>query len=198
MMTIGTLPGERLAGLSADLFHKLQAGAISIDELALFNRRKNPFTPEVVEERLLERIGTANLAGITSFTVAKKFVVDETVDGIKVGWLGDNFKKHFLPKVEKGEVTAETLAINNLSKNAKDPAIITNLGGEPKVEISLGQFWEFLKTADRSFWYVAYVRDDQRVLWAVNADWPGDKLHVEAFSLDSPDGWRRGNRFLSR
>jgi hypothetical protein len=38
-----TLPGERLAGLSADLFHKLQAGSITLDEFALFNQRKNPF-----------------------------------------------------------------------------------------------------------------------------------------------------------
>lgn len=38
-----TLPGERLAGLSADLFHKLQAGSLTLDELALFTQRKNPF-----------------------------------------------------------------------------------------------------------------------------------------------------------
>lgn len=38
-----TLPGERLAGLSADLFHKLQSGNLTLDELALFNQRKNPF-----------------------------------------------------------------------------------------------------------------------------------------------------------
>jgi hypothetical protein len=38
------LPGERLAGLSADLFHKLQAGSLTVDELALFTQRKNPFT----------------------------------------------------------------------------------------------------------------------------------------------------------
>ncbi|MBI4088541.1 hypothetical protein HY415_00365 [Candidatus Kaiserbacteria bacterium] len=37
------LPGERLAGLSADLFHKLQAGSLTLDELALFTQRKNPF-----------------------------------------------------------------------------------------------------------------------------------------------------------
>ncbi len=46
MATIGTLPGERLAGLSADLFHKLQKGVRTLDELALFNQGKNPFTFE--------------------------------------------------------------------------------------------------------------------------------------------------------
>lgn len=46
MTLIGTLPGERLAGLSADLFHKLQSGSLSIEELALFVQRKNPFSFE--------------------------------------------------------------------------------------------------------------------------------------------------------
>lgn len=46
MPVIGTLPGTRLAGLSADLFHKLQSGSLSVEELALFVQRKNPFTFE--------------------------------------------------------------------------------------------------------------------------------------------------------
>ena len=46
MDTIGNLPGNRLAGLSADLFHKLQHGGLTLDELALFNQRKNPFVLE--------------------------------------------------------------------------------------------------------------------------------------------------------
>ena len=46
MGNIGTLPGERLAGLSADLFHKVQKGIITLDELALFTQRKNPFAFE--------------------------------------------------------------------------------------------------------------------------------------------------------
>lgn len=46
MTKIGNLPGERLAGLSADLFHKLQKGILTLDELALFNQRKNPFALE--------------------------------------------------------------------------------------------------------------------------------------------------------
>lgn len=46
MAIIGNLPGERLAGLSADLFHKVQKGIITLDELALFNQRKDPFSFE--------------------------------------------------------------------------------------------------------------------------------------------------------
>ncbi len=46
MEIIGTLPGERLAGLASDTFHKVQKGIISLDEWALFNQRKNPFAFE--------------------------------------------------------------------------------------------------------------------------------------------------------
>ncbi len=38
-----TLPGERLAGLWEDLACKIRKGGITLDELALFNQRKNPF-----------------------------------------------------------------------------------------------------------------------------------------------------------
>jgi len=46
MSIIGTLPGERLAGLLADTCHKIQHGGLALDELALFNQRKNPFNFE--------------------------------------------------------------------------------------------------------------------------------------------------------
>jgi hypothetical protein len=155
-------------------------------------------TSEVVVKGLLEQIGTAAIPSIAPFTAAEKFRIGETIDGITVGWLGDNFKEHFLQKIETGEVATETLAINKLQKRAKDPAIITALGGEEKVEISLGQFWEYLKTANRNLWHVAYIRDDKSVLWAVNALCYGGKLDVEAHSLGDPGGWYAGNQFLSR
>jgi hypothetical protein len=41
-----TNPGVRLAGLIADLGHKLKVGNISEEELSLFLKRKNPFEQE--------------------------------------------------------------------------------------------------------------------------------------------------------
>lgn len=152
-----------------------------------------------VVEKLLERLSVAiALPAVKQFAAAEKFRPGKTIDGIKVGWLGDNFKEHLLPKIESDEVAAEELAVNKLLKNSRDPAIITALGGEETVEVSLGQFWEFLKTADQKFWYVAYIRDTENVLWAVSADWVGGGLNVVASSLGSPGGWIAGSRFLSR
>lgn len=149
-------------------------------------------------EKLLERLLAIQIPAIQEFVANTKFRVGETVDGIKVGWLGDNFKQNLLSKKE-GAVAGEELAQNKLLKNSKDPAIITALGGEEMVEITLGQFWEHLKTADRTLVHVGYIRDDvDNVLWAVGASWRDDELYVEASSLGHPDGWRAGIRFLSR
>lgn len=43
MGTIGTLPGDRLAGLLIDLIEKTRKGVRTLDELALYNQGKNPF-----------------------------------------------------------------------------------------------------------------------------------------------------------
>jgi len=152
-----------------------------------------------VEEKLLERLSAIIAIPIVmQFVATEKFRPGKTIDGIKVAWLGDNFREHLLSKVESDEVAAEEFAMSKLLKNSRDPAIITALGGEEKVEISLGQFWEFLKTADQNFWYVAYIRDTDDVLWAADAGWYSDGLRVEARSLGSPRVWRAGARFLSR
>ena len=90
--------------------------------------------------KLLEFVKTISLPAVGKFVATEKFRPGKTIDDIKVGWLGDNFKKHLLPKVENKEVVAEELAMNKLLKNSRDPAIITALGGEEKVEIGLGQF----------------------------------------------------------
>lgn len=42
---VGGVPGN-LLGMTADLFHKLQNGAITVEELARFLKRQNPFKEE--------------------------------------------------------------------------------------------------------------------------------------------------------
>ena len=153
----------------------------------------------VAINKLLERLpDTIALPAVKQFIATEKFRPGKTIDGVKVGWLGDNFKEHFLPKVEKDEVAAEELSLNKLLRNSRDPAIITALGGEERVEVKLGQFWEFLKTANQSFWYLAYIRDAEHVLWAVDAGWRSDGWAVVARSLGDPNDWFTGFRFLSR
>lgn len=148
-------------------------------------------------DTLFEFIETRMLPAIGKFVIAEKLRVGETVDGIMVGWIGDNIKNHFLGKKEKAVKAAEVRE-SKLLKAKRDPAIIAELGGDEKAEITFGQFWEFLKTVDRSLWYVSYIRDTNDVLWAVDASWSSGGLYIGADSVDFPGSWRPGSRFVSR
>jgi hypothetical protein len=178
------------------------------DAIAIFaDAVKNRTAP--AEKKLLERLlATVAIPGVTSFTAKEHFVLDTSKKAaVKISYLGDNFKKHFLSKVEKSEVAAEELAINNLLEYAHDPAIITSLGGEAKVEISLGQFFAaFAKQAKgedgplltNGWANVGYIRDINGVLWAVFGLWDVVGWSFEAPPLDNPFRWRDGYRFLAR
>jgi len=175
------------------------------EELKRFNRREpcwvkrqpKPAKPKKVLSVLLERGEPIILPAIGRFIVMEKFRPGETVDGIRVSHLNDNFKRYLLPKVE-GDRAAEALVVNNLRKDSRDSVIIPALGGAEKVEVSLGQYWEFLKTADQNLGYAAYIRDIDGTLWAVHAFWHDDGLHVGADSLDDSGGWGASTHFLSR
>lgn len=149
------------------------------------------------DEKLLRFIRPVSLPAIPKFVAAEKFREGETVDGIKVTWLGDNFKTNFLKKVED-PVPALEMREYKLVGAFRDPAIVTELGGEEQVETTLGQFWEFLKTADQTLVHVRHIRDVNSVLWAFDGYWRDGGLNAEALPLDCPDGWRVGGRFLSR
>ena len=151
----------------------------------------------VGSKKLLKFLRTISFTAIDNFVAAEKFREGETVDGIKVGWLGNNFKDFFLKKVEKS-IPALEMREHELVTGSRDPAIITELGGEEQVESLLAHFWEFLKTADQTLWHVRYIRDVNGVLWAVCGGWDGGGLNVEAIPLARPFGWDVGDRFLSR
>jgi len=165
---------------------------------------EEPSAPNAVEnqaeakaKKLLRFIRPVSLPAIGKFAAAEKFRPGETIDGIKVAWIGENLEANFREKVEPA-VPALEMREHELVISARDPAIITELGGEEQVETTLGQFWEFLKTADQTLWHVRHIRDVNGVLWAVGARWFGGGLRVEADSLDFPCEWDAGIRFLSR
>ena len=168
---------------------------VNHDTFQAYLERRDPFDAGV--RKLLKFIRPVSLPAIGEFVVAEKLCEGETVDGIKVAWLGENLKTNFLKKVEKPAPALE-LREHELVTPARDPAIITELGGEEQVETTSGQFWEFLKTADRTLWYVRHIRDATGVLWAVDGHWYDGGLHVEAYALDDPFDWFAGARFLSR
>jgi hypothetical protein len=190
---------------------QIEAGINKIGGEEAFMRllRDELVISEAVAKQLLQRLSTTiAVPAMTQFIAADNFIVDTSKKAaMKINYLGDNFKANFLQKVESDEVAAEDLAINKLLENAYDPAIITALGGEAKVEITLGQFFAaFAKQPNgekgtlltNGYANVGYVRDIKGVLWAVRGDWSDDGWHFDANPLDGPSRWSDGNQFLSR
>jgi hypothetical protein len=133
----------------------------------------------LVDFALLEPITIVQCSAIESFKVAEKFA-SGTHDGVAIGYLGDNFKEHFLGKSETN-VPAQQLRVHRLCKNLKDSAIIAELGGEQSVETSLATMWELMKKQGQgqmgdllvtsNYANIFYIRDNNGVLWAVYCRW---------------------------
>ncbi|MFZ1075197.1 MAG: hypothetical protein WAN50_02390 [Minisyncoccia bacterium] len=164
---------------------------------------------EAAAKKLLERLpATIAVPAMTQFIAADNFVVDTSARAkVKISGLGDNLKKHFLKKIESYEVAAENLAVNKLLEFAYDPAIITALGGEPKVEITLGQFFAvFAKQPNgeagtlltNGYANVGYIPDINGVLGAVYGYWCVGGWFFEAGPFVHRYRWIDGLQFLSR
>ena len=85
-----------------------------------------------VPSPILIPFGTPTLMkAVTRFVVADHFKVGNVVGGLKIGWVGPNFEKHFLSVVEEN-VPKRLLPAWTLSEESLDPPIVTALGGEQK------------------------------------------------------------------
>ncbi|MBA3789157.1 hypothetical protein H0X32_02035 [Patescibacteria group bacterium] len=102
---------------------------------------------------------------------------------MKIYGIGVNFKSNFLGKIEDA-TRAETLKISKLKKASVDGPIMTETG-EMTTETTVGQFWEQLKQQGNGqsgpllvngYANIAYIRDQNEVLWAVDAGW--DSSHA--------------------
>jgi hypothetical protein len=191
---------------------QIEAGINKIGGEEAFMRllRDELVLSKAVAKQLLERLSTTiSIPAVTSsFTASEHFVVDTSKKAkVKISLLGHNFKANFLQKVESEEVAAEELAINKLLENSFDSAIVTALGGEVKVEITLGQFFAaFAKQPNGEKGAlltnrganVGYIRDINGVLWAVYGRWNDDGWNFDANPLAHPSYWNEGTQFLSR
>jgi hypothetical protein len=136
------------------------------------------------------------------------FKSDRQPDAITF-WFWGNFEKRFLrgTGLVESNVSAATSRIQKLCRRSVDGPIITGLGGEPIVEMSLAHIAALLKeqpqgedgklqTNGRA--NILYVRDMEGVLWAVNCSFPNDHLWLlEAIPLTNPREWRVGGQIFS-
>ena len=176
-----------------DAFMRLLAGELNVVPA-------KPTDPK----RLLELVTTASVAAIESFKSSENF--KEGKKGpVQIYSIGDNFKKHFGRK-EEGASEAIELKIHKLLERSLDAPIITELAD--KFEITLGQFFSLIQKQGKGeagvlltngYANIAYIRDDEGILWAVRAGWDaGSGWYVEASSVGDPFRWVDGGLVLSR
>mgnify|MGYP001595785444 CR=1 FL=1 len=156
-------------------------------------------------KKLLELVTTASVAAIESFEAADHFKVGTEKAATRIYYLGDNFKEHFGCKKE-GASEAVEIKVHKLTESSLDVPIITELAD--KCEITLGQFFSLLSKQGKGesgplltdgWANIAYIRDDEGILWAVRARWFAGRggWNVGALSVEDPCRWDGGHRVLS-
>jgi hypothetical protein len=157
--------------------------------------------------KLLTLVATVPAPAYKTFRAADRFRADTgPAAKVRIGWLGDNFKKHFLPKVEKN-TPAANLAIATLAQASLDAPVLKELG--TRAETALAHLWHLLSLQPQGqsgpllvngCANIFYIKDTSGTLWAVRAGWDADygDWHVEACSMSSPSGWVAGRRVVSR
>lgn len=204
---------RELPGLMRDFMKKVlgENGQEWIEAFKRFLKKQNPWA-EITKPKsnLLEFVTEVTLPVIATFSTKDHFKVGE-VDGVKIGWLGENFQKHFLAgdgKVETN-VAEATLRIYRLKKWSVDGPVIAELGGEEVAETTLAQIFEMMKAQGKGqkgnlltngYANIFYIRDVNGILWAVDCNWGTSRgdWDVSAYSVASPYGWGADGRVVSR
>lgn len=172
---------------------KVLSGEWIVGEPAKIAKRAAAASKKVLTG-LLELYGEAvSVPANDHFVARDKFVIDRNGE-LPISYLGDNFKSNFLGVTELN-VKAVTLKQRKLLKRSVDGPILSALGGVEKATIKLANVFEFLKTADRSKWFIFYIADTN---WAVYAFWSDHGWDVEALSVTSPCEWFGGGLVVSR
>lgn len=155
---------------------------------------------------LLRRVAEVAVGVHRKFVAAKVFVVDtRDTARVKIGYIGDNFKKVMSGVVEKN-VKATGLDAYDLVKNSLDSPILEQLGD--KAETSLAHFYELLTKQPKGeagellvngYWNIFFIKGADGKLWAVYARWLasyGDWV-VRARPVDA-GAWLAGGRVFAR
>ena len=215
MTMIGSVPAEKLLGMQIDLNTKLRSGAITVEEFEEFLKRPKPFAastsetePEVAEPTaempLLELVTTVGVGAVKRFDISDHYRKDNPY-GVKVTFVSDNFNRVFGGKTEK-DVAAARLKAYRLTRGARDPEIIENLGEGHKT--FLAQLWSLVKKQPNGESGVLLTNgyanilevpnpDNPAELWAVFARWRvGWKFYAD--SIDYPYVWVAGFQVFSR
>ena len=179
--------------------------AIDLFIYAIINRAKEAV--QTVVNILSAIVCTFTVAPTTKkFVVKDKFKVDTSREAkIKISYLGDNFKKWFLGKIE-GPFPGSTVYGRSLKKDSVDGPIIQGLGGNEAAKTTLAEVWALMKaqlngeSGDLLTWSanIFYIEDVKGTLRDVYVCWDGDGWFVYARSVENPPEWNAGQRVFYR
>lgn len=173
---------------------------MGIDDPVEAVRRINAGDWVVRQANLLKQVATVQVAG------AQTFYAKDHIQAANIGYLGDNFKKFFLNKVE-GSVVAGALVVYHLERQSLDAPIMTELG--ERATTSLAHFFELIKAQSKGedgpllvngSANISYILGDDGNVWGVFAFWSAGNGFwlVDARSVEDLDRWSGGVQVLSR
>lgn len=130
----------------------------------------------IVDRRLFTEVGPPfRVPSFELFVAEEAFCVrDDAVPCIS--HIGDNFRKHFLPVVERG-VPHDYLQRRRLRKRTTGSRMMPHLGGEQGAVCPLAHLYSLMVRANRGKDdYLMFCRTHRGAVWAITAD-------------QSPNGW---------
>ena len=158
-------------------------------------------------KKLLEPVMGVRIAALKNFVAADHFKVDTNGLAVRIGFIGDGFRANFLGVSESAYERKSYLNVSKLLKSSCDIPILTELAG--KTTIRLGQFFSLLSEQGRGQdgallvngypSNIAYIRDVNRKLWAVEASWFSSRggWLINALPIEIAGGHCGGSYVLS-
>ena len=150
------------------------------------------------------------IATTEEFVAKEKFIVNTGKRAkVKISYIGGNFWVYFIGKIEQ-PFSGSAIYGRKLKEDSVDAPILTELGGEDKVETTLteiyvamsaqpnGENGGLLAVCNINYVNIFYVRDINGILRTVRVLWEVDGWNIEAFSVGHPDYWHTGSQVFSR
>lgn len=195
---------------NADVMAALNEAGRTILGPALTSARSTATPSVAAVTNLLELIKRVQLPAVEAFSAKRCFVTRNTPDGVKLGWVGDNFTRVFLNGAGHNEidVPASERRIHRLRKWSKDEPIVKELGGEQVAETHLAHMWEMMKRQGQGqqgdllvngYANIFYIRASDGTLWTVYCYWNAyyGRWRVGAAPITLPLEWSGGFQVVS-
>jgi len=186
-----TNPGARLAGLIADLGHKLKASKISEEELMLFLKRQNPFLAPtiaatfVTANYFVDRPGLSVARCFTTWVTKayREALVPRGLDGLGSFCLTEASSDHEVV------VSPEMRGLENVRRYASTPDQIANL-------IDLQPEGVVGRLLINGYVNLFYVVGKSGKLFVVGVIWVAEwrEWHIDTWKFGEADRWTAGFR----